>query len=61
MAWPLRDRLAELIRRSRLGNAGGDYANQPEQVKEEWRKSADAFLREARAKGVSVNDDWAGA
>ena len=60
MTRPLRDRLAEIIRRSRLGDHGGAYTDQPEELREEWRRSADALLREAPTKGVTVKDEWGG-
>lgn len=57
MSRPLRDRLAEIMRRSRLGGSGGDYTDQPEELREEWRRSADALIREAPDKGISIKDD----
>lgn len=61
MTRPLRDRLAEIIRRSRLGDQGGAYVDQPEELREEWRRSADTVIREAPAKGLSIKDEWDGA
>lgn len=41
---PLRDRLAELIRRARLGSSGGPFDALPPDTREEWCRSADLLL-----------------
>lgn len=53
----LRDRLGELIRRSRLGVSGGAYLDQPEDTREEWRKSADRLLAESRQHHIRITDE----
>lgn len=53
---PLRDRLAELIRRSRLGMAGGRWVEQTDVTKAEWRASADNFLSLARDFEIEIVD-----
>ena len=55
---PLRDRLAEALRRSRIGNARPHYLDLPEETREDWRKSADAFLSIGAAElDFTINDD----
>jgi len=48
--------MAELIRRSRLGSAGGNYLDQPEELREEWRRSADRLLSEAKSADITIKD-----
>lgn len=61
MSRTLRDRLAELIRTSRLRGAGGEYANQTDTTQEEYRRSADWLLANAASLGVRVTDERSGA
>lgn len=53
---PLRDRLAEMIRRSRLNGFGGPYMDLPDDTKDDWRRSADEFLRLASLFQVEIKD-----
>lgn len=53
---PFRDRLAELLRRARVGNAGGDYLSLPEDTREDWRRSADRLLSEANSANIEIRD-----
>lgn len=53
---PLRDRLAELLRRARLGMAGGRWVEQTDVTKAEWRASADQFLALARDFDIEIED-----
>ncbi len=57
MSRPLRDRLAELIRRGRLRGAGGEYDAQPDSVKEDYRQSADWLIANASAAGFRIVDE----
>lgn len=57
MSRPARDRLAELIRTSRLRGAGGEYERQPDTIKDDYRQSADWIMSNASALGLRVVDD----
>lgn len=58
MSRPLRDRLAEAIRRSRIGNVHPPYANLPDEMQEEYRRSADVLTSSlANELGFSVKDE----
>jgi hypothetical protein len=41
---PLRDRLAEALRRCRVGNTMPHYLDLPEHTREDYRKSADMLV-----------------
>lgn len=53
---PLRDRLAECLRWSRLGNACGPYQQQPDSVQNDWRDTADRLLEAAKKRGIEIKD-----
>jgi hypothetical protein len=56
---PARDRLAELIRTSRLRGAGGEYEFQSDETREDYQRSADWMLANASALGLRIVDERA--
>lgn len=62
MSRPLRDRLAEAIRRCRIGNVSPPYLNLPDEMQEEYRRSADMLAGALASEfGFSVKDERGGA
>lgn len=58
MSRPLRDRLAEAIRRCRIGNVHPPYDNLPDDMQEEYRRSADILASGlANELGYSIKDE----
>lgn len=57
MSRPLRDRLAELIRSSRLRGAGGEYEFQSDETRSDYQRSADWILANASGLGIRVIDE----
>lgn len=60
MSRPFRDRLAELIRTSRLRGAGGEYEFQDDSVREDYQRSADWMHANASSLGIRIIDERAG-
>lgn len=57
MSRPMRDRLAELIRTSRLRGAGGEYEFQSDSTREDYQRSADWMIANANALGLRIIDE----
>lgn len=57
MSRPLRDRVGEALRQCRIGNSGGGYERQPDNVKDDYRRSADWLIANAASLGFRVTDE----